>query len=671
MATVAKDFKIKNGLIVEGSTGTINNYDILTKSSADQTYIIGLIGGAATPTNTPNTVVLRDGSGNFAAGTITASLSGNVTGDLTGNVTGNVSGNVTGNVTGNLTGNVTGNVTGDVTGNLTGNVSGNVTGNLTGNVTGDVTGNVTGTVSSIANHDTDDLAEGTTNKYFSDTLARGAVSAGDGLDYNSTSGAFSADLGTGLHIESGAIAIDSSVLTDTGNQTVSNKTLGSNLDAGGYKVTNLDTPSSADDAATKGYVDAVAEGLNIHASSKAATTANIDLATGGLLMIDGYQTIAGDRILVKDQSNAAQNGIYVVAAGAWSRAADFDTPVEIVPGDFTFVEGGSTYGDTGWVQTNTVTTVGTSPIAFTQFSGAGTYQAGTNLDLTGNTFALQDNITLNSVTADLTGNVTGNVNGDVTGNLSGNVTGDVTGNLTGNVSGNVTGNVTGNLSGDVTGNVTGNVSGNVTGNVTGDLTGNVTGNLDGDVTGNVTGNVTGDVTGNLTGNVSGNVTGNLTGNVTGDVTGNVTGTVSSLANHNTSALAEGSNLYFTDARAVTALEAVVPNFTEVDINDVVTHVAATQSVATASTVTAYDFAHATYRSAKFIVKAETATHTEVSEILLTLDASNNVAITEYAMVGTNGNLFDVTADVSGADVRVRVTTINSNTDVTVVGTLIK
>jgi hypothetical protein len=591
MATVTKDFKVKNGLIVEGSTGTINNYDILTKSEADQTYIIGLIGGAATPSNTPNTVVLRDASGNFAAGTITASLSGNVTGDLTGNVTGNVS----------------------------------------GNVTGDVTGNVTGTVSDISNHDTDDLAEGTTNKYFSDTLARGAVSAGDGLDYNSTSGVFSADLGTGLHIESGAIAIDSSVLTDTGNQTVSNKTLGTDLNAGGFRVTNLDTPSAADDAATKAYVDSVAEGLNIHASSKAATTANIDLATGGLLMIDGYQTVAGDRILVKDQSTTSQNGIYVAAVGAWSRATDFDTPTEVVPGDFTFVEGGSTYGDTGWVQTQVVPTIGSSPILFTQFSGAGTYQAGTNLDLTGNTFALQDNITLSTVTADLTGNVTGNVNGDVTGNLSGNVTGDVTG--------------------------------NVSGNVTGDLTGNVSGNVTGDVTGNLTGNVTGNVTGDLTGNVS--------GNVTGDVTGNVTGTVSSLANHNTTALAEGTNLYFTDARAVSALEAVVPNFTEVDINNVVTHVAATSTVATASTVTAYDFAHATYRSAKFIIKAQTASHTEVSEILLTLDASNNVAITEYAMVGTNGNLFDVTADVSGADVRIRVTTINNNTDVAVVGTLIK
>ena len=105
MATVVKDFKVKNGLIVEGTTGTINNHDILTKKTDDQNYIIGLIGGSSDSANTPNTVVKRDGSGNFAAGTITANLTGDVTGNadtataletartisLTGDVTGSVS----------------------------------------------------------------------------------------------------------------------------------------------------------------------------------------------------------------------------------------------------------------------------------------------------------------------------------------------------------------------------------------------------------------------------------------------------------------------------------------------------------------------------------------------------------------------------------------------------
>ena len=93
-------------------------------------------------------------------------------------------------------------------------------------------------------------------------------------------------------------------------------------------------------------------------------------------------------------------------------------------------------------------------------------------------------------------------------------------------------------------------------------------------------------------------------------------------------------------------------------------------VPTASTATAYQFAKAEYRSGKFLVKAEAASHTEISEILVTLDSSDNVAITEYAIVGTNGNLFDVTADVSGANVRIRVTTVNNSTVVYLFGTLI-
>ena len=140
--------------------------------------------------------------------------------------------------------------------------------------------------------------------------------------------------------------------------------------------------------------------------------------------------------------------------------------------------------------------------------------------------------------------------------------------------------------------------------------------------------------------------------------------------HSTSDLAEGTNLYFTNARAVSALEAVVPNFTEVDINSVATQVAATTSVPTASQVTAYQFDKNSYRSAKFLVKTAYGSHTEISEVLVTLDTSDNVAITEYAMVGTNGTLQTVTADVSGSNVRLRVTTANNNSTVKIFGTLI-
>ena len=112
MATVVKDFKVKNGLIVEGSSATVNNFDILTKKQDDQDYIVGLIGGTSTSENTANTVVKRDANGDFAAGEITADLVGDVTGNadtataletgrtitLAGDVTGSVSFDGTANV---------------------------------------------------------------------------------------------------------------------------------------------------------------------------------------------------------------------------------------------------------------------------------------------------------------------------------------------------------------------------------------------------------------------------------------------------------------------------------------------------------------------------------------------------------------------------------------------
>jgi hypothetical protein len=146
-----------------------------------------------------------------------------------------------------------------------------------------------------------------------------------------------------------------------------------------------------------------------------------------------------------------------------------------------------------------------------------------------------------------------------------------------------------------------------------------------------------------------------------------------VADSDTDDLTEGtSNLYFTDARAVDALEAVVPNFTAVEINSVAKQVAATTSVATASQITAYEFLGTEYRSAKFLVKTAQGSHTDVAEVLLTMDSSNNISITEYAMVGTNGSLMTITADYVevGTTVRLRVTTANNTSVVTVVGTLL-
>jgi hypothetical protein len=150
------------------------------------------------------------------------------------------------------------------------------------------------------------------------------------------------------------------------------------------------TPVGDTDIANKGYVDSVAQGLDVKASCVYSTTGNITLS-GLAVQGNGDWTstlTAGDRILVKNQGSSQFNGIYVAAAGAWARAADMNVWAE-VPSAFTFIESGTTLADTGWVCTsNQGGTIDVTAINWSQFSGAGSYLAGTGLTLTGNTFSI-------------------------------------------------------------------------------------------------------------------------------------------------------------------------------------------------------------------------------------------------------------------------------------------
>jgi len=151
----------------------------------------------------------------------------------------------------------------------------------------------------------------------------------------------------------------------------------------GQNLTNLADPVNPQDAATKAYVDAARTGLDPKGSVRAATTAGISLT--GTQTIDGVSLVSGDRVLVKDQTDAKTNGIYVVASGAWSRATDADSNAEVTAGLFTFVTEGTTNADSGWVlSSNDAISLGTTELAFVQFSGAGQITAGNGLTKSGN-----------------------------------------------------------------------------------------------------------------------------------------------------------------------------------------------------------------------------------------------------------------------------------------------
>jgi len=225
-----------------------------------------------------------------------------------------------------------------------------------------------------------------------------------GIDINNLGGSALAlnKGGTGSTTASGA-------RTNLGLGTIATQNA-NNVNITGGTITGLSNPTGSSDAANKAYVDAFALGLDFKNSCRAATTANITLS--GEQTIDGVATVTGNRVLVKDQSTASQNGIYVVSTGSWTRATDADASFKVTSGLYTFIEEGSTNLNNGYVLiTPDPINLGSTNLTFTQFSGAGSIVAGTGILKTGNTLSIDTSIVTTLTGAQtLTNKTIGNTN---------------------------------------------------------------------------------------------------------------------------------------------------------------------------------------------------------------------------------------------------------------------
>jgi hypothetical protein len=386
MATVNKDFRIKNGLIVEGTTATVNGYDILTKKPADQTYIIGLIGGSATPDATPDTVVLRDANANFSANEITADIIGTVS---------------------DISNHTTADLTEDPNGPLY----------FTNQRAIDANTGLWDTIGAAADAEADAILA---SQQYTDAEISDEVIARDAAILLAKNDAI-ADAASDATTKANAALADAEDYTDSAistevtnrNNAIATAKSEAISSSNGYtddEITALEgrSESYADAAAqtaednAKAYADGLSSGLNWKSAVNVLATSNVALTGSTPLSIDNHTVSNGYRVLLKGQSADAENGIYEmsISGGSYtlSRPADSDAAAEII-GAAVFVMEGDNYASTAWVQSNHYLTTFAGQ-DWTQFSGQGTYLAGNGIALDGTTFSIDTAVTATKVYAD-------------------------------------------------------------------------------------------------------------------------------------------------------------------------------------------------------------------------------------------------------------------------------
>lgn len=168
-------------------------------------------------------------------------------------------------------------------------------------------------------------------------------------------------------------------------------------DMNGTGIVNLAAGVNPTDAVNKSQLDAAVAGYSWKKPVRAATTANITLS--GTQTIDGVAVIAGDRVLVKAQTAGSANGIYDAAAGAWTRATDFDSAAEAL-GAATFVSEGTTNGNQQWFQTTDAPiTLGTTALVFAQVGGGASYTAGNGISINGGAISVDSTVVARKASA--------------------------------------------------------------------------------------------------------------------------------------------------------------------------------------------------------------------------------------------------------------------------------
>jgi hypothetical protein len=704
MATVNKDFKIKSGLIVEGTNGKINNYDILTKKQDDQDYIVNLIGGTATPDNTPDTVVKRDGSGNFAAQTVTVealdvSGVGTISDDgelLIAAATGEDIRLSADDVRVNAVDDFRVEVGGDILLQTTG-VGNNVyVGSLdTGNEVvveatldahiGDVT--VDGTAGNTvydrifnakaeaiadAGTYTDDRETAITTAYQSyadqaelDAVATAAADATTKadqaeLDANSYTDARETAITSAYQVYADQAEADAKSYTDTRETAITSAYQSyadtAEQDAKNYADGLINDASNLSTEVWSAYKTSTEISLAQQAAEDYADQKVADLVDSAPALLDTLNELAA---AIGDDANYATTVSNMVAAKADTTYVDQEIADAIQSTTYTA-------GTNIDITDNTVSVTGldTDDVAegtnlyFTQSRARTSLSSGVGIDYNDTNGGIGIDRAQTDTWYDANGSALTAEN-----NAKGyadSVALTAENNAKAYADGLAVNYDAAGSAAIAEANANTYTDNSINALDTDDIEEGVnnlyfTDDRAQDAVGSMLQNA---VTENIV------ISYNNVDNVLSISAEN------GVADSTTSDLAEGSNLYFTDARAVDALEAVVPNFTAVDLNSVAKQVAATTVVPVAGIATAYSWAKADYRSAEFLVKVAYGTHTEISKVLLTLDTSDNIAITEYAIVGTNGSASSVSAVISGNDVQLQTTTVNNTSTVTVVGTLL-